>query len=135
MKRKQLEARLAFLLKFYGAFLLLFILSKPCFLLLQGEKNVGNMLAVIWHGLPLDLATSAYVSAPLWLALTVSIWLEIPKFRLGCKIYATVITGLVSLGLVANLRLYPFWGFPLDGTVLNYLDSPRGPRPAFPSVL
>lgn len=135
MKRKQLEARLAFLLKFYGAFLLLFILSKPCFLLLQGEKNVGDMLAVIWHGLPLDLATSAYVSAPLWLALTVSIWLEIPKFRLGCKIYATIIMALVSLGLVANLRLYPFWGFPLDGTVLNYLDSPRGPRPAFPSVL
>lgn len=65
MKRKQLEARLAFLLKFYGAFLLLFILSKPCFLLLQGEKNVGDMLAVVWHGLPLDLATSAYVSAPL----------------------------------------------------------------------
>lgn len=126
MKRKQLEARLAFLLKFYGAFLLLFILSKPCFLLLQGEKNVGDMLSVIWHGLPLDLATSAYVSAPLWLALTVSIWLEIPKFRLGCKIYATIITGLVALGLVANLRLYPFWGFPLDGTVLNYLDSPRG---------
>ena len=42
---------------------------------------MGDMLSVIWHGLPLDLATSAYVSAPLWLALTASIWLgDLPVF-------------------------------------------------------
>lgn len=126
MKMKLQEPRLTFLLKYYGIILLLFILSKPCFLLLQGEKNPVDILAVIWHGLPLDLATAAYVSAPLWLALAVSLWVEIPRFRLCCKIYSAIILAAVALALVANIRLYGFWGFPLDGTVLNYLDSPKG---------
>lgn len=118
--------RLFFLLKFCAAILVVFLLSKPCFLLLQGWSGVADYFAVMWHGLPLDLATSAYLSAPLWLALLVSVWVRIPRFRTGYNVYVGIVSALLAVILVANVCLYAFWGFPLDGTVFNYIDSPRG---------
>lgn len=126
MCQKPPYPRLLFLLKFYAAILAVFLLSKPCFLLAQGWSHAADYAAVMWHGAPLDLATSAYLSAPLWLALLVSVWLRIPRFRVGYNVYVSIVSALMAVILVANVCLYAFWGFPLDGTVFNYLDSPGG---------
>lgn len=118
--------RIKFLLKYYGALVALFALTKPCFLMAAGRYNVGDWLAVIWHGLPLDIATAGYLAALIWLVMLVTIWVNVPRIRLLYNIWCGLVAALCALASVSNICLYGFWGFPLDGTVFNYLDSPGG---------
>ena len=112
-------------------------MSKPVFMLMntpEGRKiDLADCLSVLWHGLPLDLATAGYLSAPLWLALSFSVWVrprETSPLRIWSAgiyvLYIGVVSILLSVILVADCCLYGYWGIKLDGTVLAYLDSPKG---------
>lgn len=119
------------LLRFYLTVVILFVLAKPCFMLCQspamrGSVGVGDIFAVMWHGLPLDLATAGYLTIPVWLLLGLSLWLYIPRMRYLYKVYVAIISALLSVVWVSDTVLYRFWAIKLDGTVWNYLDSPRG---------
>lgn len=119
-----MKQRLLFFIRFFLLLLGIFLLSKPVFMMAGGRWHVGEWLAVMYHGLPLDLATSAYLSVLVWLSMMVSVWWPIPRFRTLFSWYAGIVSTLTTIILVANICLYSFWGFPLDGTVFNYLDSP-----------
>lgn len=130
-------SRLRFLFAFYAAVTGLFLMSKPVFMLMntpEGRKiDLADCLSVLWHGLPLDLATAGYLSAPLWLALSFSVWVrprETSPLRIWSAgiyvLYIGVVSILLSVILVADCCLYGYWGIKLDGTVLAYLDSPKG---------
>ena len=125
-----MKQRFLFLLKFYTSLLGIFIIAKIAFMLYNGFQTHGaeyiDLFPVIYNGLPLDLATAGYLSAPLWLILGLSLWFRIPKFRLGYLIYSGIISALLALILLSDLCLYKFWDIKLDGTVFNYLDSPKG---------
>jgi len=120
-----------FLVRYYFALTALFVLAKPCFMFAQdaevrGTVSAGDVWAVVWHGLPLDLATAGYLTAVLWLVLGVSLWRCIPHLRIIYKVYVAIISALLALIWVADTCLYGFWGIKLDGTALGYLDSPQG---------
>ncbi len=118
--------RLALLARHFLAIVAFFFLSKVAFAIATPGISLTDVGAVWWHGLPLDLATAAYASALLWLGLLASIWAKIPGARIAYQVYAGVIASALALAAVSNVALYQYWGFPLDGTVLGYLDSPRG---------
>jgi len=126
-----MRIRLTFLLKFFATLVALFAAAKPLFMLFNGAAGrdvaVSDYCAVVWHGLPLDFATAAYLTALPWLAVLLSVWTK--PCRLARTLYLVYIGAaslLLSLILVADACLYGFWGFKLDGTVFNYLDSPKG---------
>lgn len=126
-----MRIRLTFLLKFYATLVALFAAAKPLFMLFNGAAGRGvaarDYCAVVWHGLPLDLATAAYLTALPWLAVLLSVWVKPPRFsRASYLIYIGAASLALALILVADACLYGFWGFKLDGTVFNYLDSPKG---------
>jgi len=126
-----MRTRFSFLLKFYFALVALFVAAKPLFMLFNGAAARGvafpDYCAVVWHGLPLDLATAAYLTALPWLAVLLSVWVKRSRFARALYIlYVCAVSVLLSLIWVADACLYGFWGFKLDGTVFNYLDSPKG---------
>ena len=121
-------------------------MSKPVFMLMntpEGRKiDLADCLSVLWHGLPLDLATAGYLSAPLWLALSFSVWVrprETSPLRIWSAgiyvLYIGVVSILLSVILVADCCLYGYWSIKLDGTVLAYLDPPKVPPPACRAVM
>ncbi len=120
------------LLKLTLFFLLSLVLSEAdrlAFIALHAggkELPAGYLLSTWWHGLPLDITTAGYVTAPLWLLLGVSVWVNIPRLRTVCTAYAAVLGTLLSIIWVSDACLYGFWGIRLDGTVWNYLDQPQG---------
>lgn len=123
--------RTATLAYFYGALVLLFMLAKPCFIYVQseavrGEVPAADMARILWHGLPLDLATAGYATAPLWLLLGLSLWFRLRGLRIVYRAYAAIVAAVVSITLVADTCLYGFWGIKLDGTIWNYLSQPGG---------
>lgn len=119
-----------FLVKFYLTFLLLFVLAKPCFVLVQSEEIRGNItftsvLSAMYHGISLDIATAAYISAVIWLLGGIELWIRIWRVKAFYKAYTAIAAFTFSLIVFADCCLYGFWRLKIDGTVFNYLDSPQ----------
>lgn len=124
-----MKYRLLLFLRFYAFGLLLFVVQKPIFLLLEhsvtGPMQMSDWLQIVWHGLPLDIATAAYITVPYGLLLCFSPYLKNKTIRLISDIYIGVVLALVVLIQIADIGTYPAWQFRLDKTVFIYLSSPR----------
>lgn len=122
-----MRQRLLILLRVFIAFVAVFVVMKPVFMLYNGAGHGliwTDWLAVPAHGLTLDLTTAGYLTALPWLALTLSLWGRIPWVCRLYTAYAAVVAILLAFILVGDVCLYSFWHFKLDATVFNYLDQP-----------
>ena len=73
------------------------------------------------HGAGLDAAMTGYLTAFPFLLILISIWFRrFPLKKILWGYYAFVAT-LVSVIFVADMGLYPFWGFKLDASVFLYI--------------
>lgn len=125
--------------KIYLILVVLFVLQKPLFMLLTHasaaqplEDSFSTMLAVIWHGLQLDLSMAGYLTAIPALLLLASIWIKEEIIRPVFSIYFGIIAVFMSFCFVLNIALYPYWNFPLDSTPLFYFFT--SPADAFAST-
>lgn len=120
-----MKERVLYLVKFYVATVLIFLVAKVCFMLyhLGGQQfTVGDIFDVLRHGLSLDLSTSLYLLTVPFLLTIISLWIRIPKpvFR----VYYFIAALLLALAFVADTSLYEFWKFKLDASCLQYLETP-----------
>lgn len=119
-------------IKTYATFLVLFILQKPLFILVEKasatqpiDSYFSSSLAAMWHGLTLDLAMAGYFSILPGILLLVSLWIRKELVRPVLNAYFGIAAFLGAFILVLNLGLYPYWGFPLDSMPIYYfLSSP-----------
>lgn len=123
--------RVLLIFNLFLASLTIFMGQKPLFMLFNSDAHpeVGFMdyLEVIWHGLPLDLTTSAYITAVPWLVVLAS-WfvgrgVKFPIRKILVPYYF-VIAFIMALIFVADTVLYGFWNFKIDSTVFIYTDKP-----------
>ena len=80
------------------------------------------MWQVVGHGLSLDLSTALYFLIVPFLLTIVSVWVKVPRWLFYG--YYAIIGLAMALAFVADTSLYPFWGFKLDASCLQYLDTP-----------
>ena len=87
--------------------------------------SAGTIASIVGYGLRLDASAAAYLSVIPFVLFTVG-GLVGSRFPLAAlvKSYTAVAGLLVALLSVADLELYRTWGFRLDATPLQYLDSP-----------
>ena len=88
------------------------------------EFSVSDMWQVICHGLSLDLSTALYFLIVPFLAAIISIWWQGKVLIKILQVYFLLIAFAFALAFVADTSLYPFWGFKLDASCLQYLDTP-----------
>ena len=124
-----MKKRLVYLLSFFAVFLGYFLLQKPAFMLYNDAVgkaySVGEFLQVTGHGASLDITTAAYLTVLPWVAVGISIWYrKLPLRRWLCG-YILLVCLITAIIFVADMALYPFWGFKLDASVFFYLDSPK----------
>ncbi len=122
-----MRQRLIYLVKTYLLTILLFVIAKIAFMLLNHDGHsftVKDMVDVIWHGLTLDLSTSLYLLIIPFLVTIVSIWWESKLLIKILRFYYSIIAFALILAFVTDTSLYPFWGFKLDATCLQYLETP-----------
>jgi len=127
-----MRQRLIYLAKIYLLTILLFIAAKIVFMLVNHEGHtftIGDMGNVVLHGLTLDLSTSLYILIiPFLITLISKWWDNIRRLRQILRIYYGIIAISMILAFVADTSLYPFWGFKLDATCLQYLETPAEMR-------
>ena len=117
--------RLLYLLRFYLTTVLVFLAAKVGFMLVcAGEHplTAADAWQVISHGLTLDLSTALYFLILPFLLTAVSIWTRVPL--LLYRGYYALIALAFAVAFVADASLYPFWGYKLDATCLQYLETP-----------
>ena len=122
-----MKRRLLYLLKTYGLTVLLFVAAKVAFVGCNGTGHgltAGDWTDVIGHGLSLDLSTALYFLIVPLLAVLASVWARVPAVVL--KVYFAIVALALALAFVADTSLYPFWGFKLDASCLQYLSQPEG---------
>lgn len=125
--------------KTYATFVVLFVLQKPLFLILEkgsATQPVDNIFtelpAVIWHGLPLDLSMAGYLSViPGFLSIAV-VWLKRDLVKPIMNIYFIIASLFITCSFLLNASLYPYWKYPLDSTPLFYFFT--SPADAIASV-
>ena len=118
-------------MKVYMLTVVIFIAAKLVFMLVNYEGHafgVSDVVAVIAHGLSLDLSTSLYFLILPFLITLVSLWWDERLLHTILRIYYGVIATMLMLAFVADTSLYPFWGFKLDASCLQYLEAPAEVR-------
>ena len=112
---------------FLGVAAIFLLIQKPLFLIFSLPDNVQLSAPEVWHiyrhGLTLDLAACAYLSAMPLILYILSVW--IPKLMVNriFAVYNCIIAFTLALLIVADCVLYTFWGFKIDSTVLLYLKD------------
>ena len=126
-----MRQRLIYLMKVYMLTVVVFIAAKLVFMLVNYEGHafgIGDMCAVILHGLTLDLSTSLYFLILPFLTTLFSLWWDDRRLHTFLRIYYGIIATMLMLAFVADTSLYPFWGFKLDASCLQYLETPTEVR-------
>ena len=126
-----MRQRLIYLMKVFMLTMVIFIAAKLVFMLVNYEGHafgVSDVVAVIAHGLSLDLSTSLYFLILPFLITLVSLWWDERLLHTILRIYYGVIATMLMLAFVADTSLYPFWGFKLDASCLQYLEAPAEVR-------
>ncbi|MBR1409611.1 MAG: sulfatase-like hydrolase/transferase [Prevotella sp.] len=123
-----MRKRIAYLLRVYLWTVLVFIIAKVGFML---YNHVGHIFTIadVWqvvaHGLSLDLSMALYILIVPFLITIASIWWRNAKIiRAILYTYFIIISCAFALAFVADSSLYPFWGFKLDASCLQYLSTP-----------
>lgn len=114
--------RLYMFLRYYFTLVGVSVAGRLLFLTVNGagyDVKAGDWLDVVWHGLPLDLCMSGYLSV-----LPLLFFAFMHAGSAVVKGYNALVALLLSVAIIVDAFLYSFWGFKLDATVLNYIDHP-----------
>ena len=120
---------LLFILLLFAGVVTLSALQKPVFMLwyaeLVADAEVEQLLGVISHGVSLDMTMAGYICAlPILFTLLSTIYPH-RVWRVFCKVWIYIASAFTAICFALNLGLYEYWRFPLDGSILQYLATPK----------
>lgn len=121
----------------FVSWLAVFIVGKFIFIAFYNQLfpaiTFADILAVVWHGLKMDMAVAGYLTAIPGLLLTVGAWMRNSLvIRRILKWYIGIVTVIVVTTLSVDTVLYGYWDFKLDITPLFYVVT--APEAALASV-
>ncbi|SHL98775.1 LTA synthase family protein [Hymenobacter psychrotolerans] len=121
--------RFAFQPRYFLFWLAFFVVAKAVFLLYHfgkaGTLPAGTLAGIFGYGLRLDASAAAYLSlVPFVLLMAGSLLGNRAGTDRLIRFYTAVTGVLVAFLSTADLELYRTWGFRLDATPLQYLNSP-----------
>jgi len=122
-----MKCRVSYLFKVYLWTVLVFVLAKVGFMFFchgGHECSVTDGWQVLGSGLSLDLSTALYFFILPFLLTLVSVWWPNRWLQGVLRLYFILVATAFSLIFVADTSLYPFWGYKLDASCLQYLETP-----------
>lgn len=124
-----MKQRILLLITIFVYFIFIFCIEKLSFMLMHSSAEGGitfsEIFQVLYHGLPLDMSMSGYLTSIPALILISSIWIEPNIIAKVLNVYFGIILSLVVIIAVVDLIVYPYWGFHFDSTVFLYLQKPK----------
>lgn len=132
-----MKKRLFFLIGLFLAWLPVFAVQKPLFMLyhhtLASGSSLTDYLQVIGHGLKLDCTLAGYLTVIPLLGTLASVWFPGTWLRKFLKGYFLVTALCIAAIFAVDEGLYGFWRFRLDATLFFYLQSPKDALASVPA--
>lgn len=120
---------IVFVLLLFASTVVLSALQKPVFLLwyasLVADASWSELAGVVLHGLSLDAAMAGYVCLLPILIMLLALWMPHKAWQKISYGWCLTAAAIIAVGFASNLGLYKYWGFPLDGSVLQFLVTPK----------
>ncbi len=125
MKNKRIVIYLYYLL----FWLFYFEVSRIYFILFNlkeaSQNSFGDILLTFIHGFKLDISVVSYIgffAIPIFI---ISAFLKSSKFlKISLGIFTGIWLMIFSLIVVGDAETYQYWGFRLDDTPLQYINTP-----------
>jgi phosphoglycerol transferase MdoB-like AlkP superfamily enzyme len=123
------KSRFSFQPRYFLFWLLFFVVARAAFLVYYAGRAAAlplrTLLGTFGYGLRLDASMAAYMCLLPFVFFILSS-LAGPRFSLGRVVagYSAVVGVVLAVLFTADLGLYAAWGFRLDGTLVQYLNSP-----------
>ena len=119
-----MKNRYKYILSLFLLLIGVFFVGKITFMLYNQSiesLTVGEMIAVWFHGLPLDIRTTAIA-----LLIPTLCSLSTRNTRIILIPYFILLAIVVGIIIMADTIMYEFWEFKLSAVVLSYAASPEG---------
>lgn len=120
---------LLLIIKLCCTLMLLFVVEKPLFMLLNASYGegvgAGDVAAVMWHGLRLDMVAVCYLMAVTLVLLVVSLFVKRIGLRRLLSPWYMIVSIVMTLAFVADAMLYRSWGAKLDAFDIAYAANPN----------
>ncbi|MCX7987228.1 MAG: LTA synthase family protein [Bacteroidales bacterium] len=123
-----MKKNLIFILSYFLFWLLYFLFVKSFFILFNlshlKQLSISLIPQIFWYGLRLDLSASAYVLIVPFLLLLISNVFNFSWWYKVIKVYTYILLAIFTFLVIVDAELYAYWGFRLDLTPLQYIDTP-----------
>ena len=86
--------------------------------------TIGDVVEVLWQGLPLDLRVIAIMVIPVWVITAFSLYFVRMPLRRIAGPYLFVAVFLSTAITCGGLIMYENWKFLLDASIFSYMSSP-----------
>jgi phosphoglycerol transferase MdoB-like AlkP superfamily enzyme len=124
-----MKKRLLSLLAYILFWLVFFIFARLFFIATHFREafqfSAGTLAATFLHGIKLDISSTSYILIFPMLLMIPGLYFNGDWFRRFLKWYTYLIILLSSVIVVADTLLYKYWGFRMDYTALQYLNTPK----------
>ena len=122
-------SNILFILLLFVGTVVLQVLQKPIFLLwyaeLAAEADAAELWGVVSHGISLDATMAGYICAIPILLTLLCLWLPTIWWQRLQRLWCYCAAAILAVTFSVNLGLYEYWGFPLDGSIFQYLATPK----------
>ena len=124
-----MKPRLLFYVKYAVFWISIFLFFRVVFILYHLRKFhgvlPGEIIGTFTHGFKMDLSLTGYILLlPTLLLILFSLFSSRILITL-INLYTIVVFSLLSLLFLVDLELYRYWGFRLDITFLEYINTPK----------
>ena len=117
-------SKFLFIFRYWLCWILFFEIARLAFLL----KNIADAntiginasLLSLWYGARMDLSMAAYLTIPIALIITFSVFIRQLQHPLIFKIYTGIVLLILLLLIVIDINLFPAWGYRIDASFLKY---------------
>ncbi|WP_299109471.1 alkaline phosphatase family protein [uncultured Tenacibaculum sp.] len=124
-----LKTRLLANLIYFFSWVAYFFIGRFIFLAFYFERtselDFFSILKTFVYGIRLDMSFTAYLCAIPFLLVLLSVFISKKYIKKILKAYTFVVLPIITLLLLIDTVLYASWGVRLDGTLLNYINTPK----------
>ncbi len=124
-----MKKRLIAILTYILFWLVFFIFARLFFIATHFREafqfSAGSLAATFLHGIKLDISATGYILILPMLLMIPGIYFNGNWFRRFLKWYTYIIILISLVIIVADTLLYKYWGFRMDYTALQYLNTPK----------
>ena len=123
-----MKKQLIFIFRYFLFWLIYFLFVKTFFIISNASylKQVPLSLLpqIYWYGMRLDISAATYVLVVPYLLMLVLQFFDIPQWKKILKGYTYFLLVIFSFLVIVDAELYSYWGFRLDLTPLQYINTP-----------